>query len=552
MTNTATSDLWWKNTIVYGLDVKTFLDSDGDGVGDLEGLTRRLDYLRDLGVSCLWLTPFYPSPMRDDGYDISDYYAVHPRLGTLGDFVEMTRTAHAMGIRVLVDLVLNHTSDEHPWFRERPAYYIWADRPQPDPHGIVFPGEQTETWTYDERAGAYYFHRYHDFQPDLATDNPDVRDEMHKIMGFWLELGVDGFRVDSLPFLIKKSGVLPSVADTHEYLRDLRGFLSRRRGSAVLLGEANVPQEAQRAFFGDPRCPHDSSEAHLLFDFATQAGIWLALARQQAQPVARALRGRPAIPQSCQYAVFARHHDELTMEQVLSDAERDEVWAAFAPDEEARIYGRGIRRRLAPLLSADPRRIRFTLSLVMALPGTPILLYGDEIGLGDDLRLPGRLAVRTPMQWSDLPAGGFSTAPAERLVRPVHADGRYGYRSVNVAAQRGDPGSQLAFVNRLIGARRDCPEIGWGDWEILETGDPRVLALRMQWQGGQVLTVHNFGADPAQARLAIADDTDRGQPREVLADSDYPAPAVPGAPLSINGYGYRWLRLVHQAETATW
>lgn len=539
MTNKATSDLWWKNAIIYGLDVKTFLDSDGDGVGDLEGLCRRLDYLRDLGVSCLWLTPFYPSPMRDDGYDITDYYAVDPRLGTLGDFVEMVRTAHSLGIKVLVDLVLNHTSIEHPWFRERPDFYLWSDKPLPDPHGIVFPGEQTETWTHDERQGAYYFHRYYDFQPDLAIDNPEVRDEMHKIMGCWLELGVDGFRVDSLPFLIEKDGVPSGVDDPHEYLRDMRGFLDRRRGDAVLLGEANIPQDEQRAFFGD------GHEAHLLFDFATQASIWLALARGRAEPVARSLRGRPDIPPPCQYAVFARHHDELTLEKVLSDDERDEVWAAFAPDQNARIYDRGIRRRLAPLLDGDPRRVRLALSLVMALPGTPILLYGDEIGLGDNLELPGRLAVRTPMQWSDRPAGGFSAAPPDQLIRPTRTEGRYGYRAVSVAAQRRDPTSQLNFVNRLIAARRNTPEIGWGDWEILDVGDPALLALQMTWQGGQVVTVHNVGPDPVEAQLSTGDD----DVREILADSEYPPPRKP---LALNGYGFRWLRLVHQAETAPW
>jgi maltose alpha-D-glucosyltransferase/alpha-amylase len=560
MTDKATSDLWWKNAIVYGVDVKTFLDSNGDGWGDLAGLTRRLDYLRDLGVSCLWLMPCYPSPLRDDGYDIADYYAVDPRLGTLGDFVEMVRTAHALGLRVIVDLVLNHTSERHPWFQEarrdrrsaRRGYYLWADEPQPDGHGVVFPGEQTETWTYDEVAGQYYFHRYHAFQPDLATADPAVRDEMNKIMGFWLELGVDGFRVDSLPFLVEKAGQRHSPDDPHEYLREMRAFLSRRRGDAVLLGEANLPPDEQRTYFGDPTRPHDASEAQLLFDFSVQANLWLGFARGTAQPVAQALRGRPAVPRACQYAVFVRHHDELTLEKVLGEGGRDEVFTAFAPDDDARIYGRGIRRRLAPLLGGDPARIRLALSLLMGLPGTPVLLYGDELGIGDDLGLPGRLAVRVPMQWSAAGAGGgFSTADADRLVRPAQPDGPYGYRRTNVAAQRRDPDSLLQFTRALIGTRRTCPEIGRGDWELLDTGEHRVLALRYRWQQGQVLTLHNFSPTEPEVKVGFAG-ADGQRVQEIFADRPYAGLDALDRAVPVAGYGFRWLRLVGHAQTDIW
>jgi maltose alpha-D-glucosyltransferase/alpha-amylase len=501
MTDKATSDLWWKDGVIYCADVATLVDSDGDGAGDLAGLTRRLDYLSGLGITTLWMMPFYPSPLGDDGYDITDYYSVDPRFGTLGDFVEMIRTASNLGIRVLVDLVLNHTSNQHPWFqqarRDRNSryrgYYRWSDQKQSEPSEVAFPGEQKSTWTYDDVAGQWYMHRYFDFMPELNITEPDVRDEMNKVLGFWLELGISGFRVDSLQFMIETVGT--SAKDKPvSYLRSLVEFVERRRGDAIFLGEANVsPAEQQQYFELD-----GGDGVQMLFDFRTCAAQWLAHARGSAEPLVQALNSRPRIPQQAQFANFCRHHDELNI-GMLGDGERDEVFAAFAPEPEHRVYGRGIRRRLAPMLANDLRRIRLALALTMALPGTPVLMYGDEIGMGENLSLPGRIAVRGPMQWSPRHAGGFSAAA--ELYRPACADGPYGYRTVNVLDQRHQPGSLYSWVAHAIRVRRECPELGWGEWRTLDVGDGRVLAIENRWRDGHLVTLHNLSAEPAVIRL---------------------------------------------------
>ena len=542
MTDKATSDLWWKNAVIYCADVATWLDSDGDGTGDLAGLTRRLDYLWGLGINTLWLMPFYPSPLGDDGYDITDYYAVDPRFGTLGDFVEMIRTADNLGIRVLVDLVMSHTSNQHPWFQRSRHdqgsryryYYRWSDTKQKEPSEVAFPGEQTSTWTYDDVAGQWYMHRYYDFMPDLNITHPDVLDEMHKVLGLWLELGISGFRVDSLPFMIETIGT--SAKDQPiTYLRSLVEFLERRRGDAIFLGEANVsPQEQQRYFAVD-----DGDGVQMLFDFRTCSAQWLAHARGHAEPLIDALNSRPSYPAQAQFANFCRHHDELNL-GMLSDSEREDVFAAFAPEPEHRVYGRGIRRRLAPMLGNDQQRIRLALALTMALPGTPVLLYGDEIGMGEDLSLPGRLAVRNPMQWSSGQAGGFSTS--DKLYRPVHADGPYGYRTVNVADQRHDPGSLYSWVAQAIRVRRESPELGWGEWRTLDMDDPHVLAIETRWRDDRTVTLHNLSAEPVKVRLPDgAEEPDQGKRmRQMLGDTDPPYSA--GQEITLGRYGFRWLR----------
>jgi maltose alpha-D-glucosyltransferase / alpha-amylase len=542
MTDKATSDLWWKNAVIYCADVATWLDSDGDGIGDLAGLARRLDYLWGLGINTLWLMPFYPSPLGDDGYDITDYYAVDPRFGTLGDFVEMIRTADNLGIRVLVDLVMSHTSNQHPWFQRSRHdhgsryrdYYRWSNTKQGEPSEVAFPGEQTSTWTYDDVAGQWYMHRYYDFMPDLNITDPDVLNEMHKVLGFWLELGISGFRVDSLPFMIETIGT--SAKDQPiTYLRSLVEFLERRRGDAIFLGEANVsPQEQQRYFAVD-----DGDGVQMLFDFRTCAAQWLAHARGRAEPLIDALNSRPRHPLQAQFANFCRHHDELNL-GLLSDSEREEVFAAFAPEPEHRVYGRGIRRRLAPMLGNDQQRIRLALALTMALPGTPVLLYGDEIGMGEDLSLPGRLAVRNPMQWSSGQAGGFSTS--DKLYRPVHADGPYGYRTVNVADQSHDPDSLYCWVAQAIRARRQSPELGWGEWRTLDVDDPHVLAMETRWRNYRTVTLHNLSAEPVKVRLPDhAEEPGHGQRmRQMLGDTD--PPYSPGQEITLGRYGFRWLR----------
>jgi maltose alpha-D-glucosyltransferase/alpha-amylase len=547
MTDKATSDLWWKDAVIYCADVATWVDSDGDGVGDLAGLTRRLDYLSGLGISTLWVMPFYPSPLGDDGYDITDYYAVDSRFGTLGDFVEMIRTADHLGIRVLVDLVLSHTSNQHPWFQQARHdrrsryrdYYRWSDEKQQEPSEVAFPGEQKSTWTYDDVAGQWYMHRYFDFMPNLNITEPNVRDEMNKVLGFWLELGISGFRVDSLQFMIETIGTRARDKPV-SYLQSLVEFMERRRGDAIFLGEANVSPEEQRRYFAID----DGDGVQMLFDFRTCAAQWLAHARGSAEPLISALNSRPRIPEQAQFANFCRHHDELNL-GMLSDSEREEVFAAFAPEQAHRLYGRGIRRRLAPMLGNDQRRIRLALALTMALPGTPILMYGDEIGMGEDLSLPGRLAVRNPMQWSPRHAGGFSTAG--KLYRPARAEGPYGYRTVNVLDQRHQPGSLHSWVAHAIRVRRECPEIGWGQWRTLKITDPRVLAIEARWRDGHMVTLHNVSAGPVTVHLPgdLDDQAQASEVRQVLGD-DQP-PHTTGQEITLGGYGFRWLRLLDES-----
>ncbi len=503
----ATSDLWWKNAIVYCVDVGSYLDTNADGVGDLRGLTQRLDYLAGIGITCLWLQPFYPSPRRDNGYDITDYYAVDPRYGSLGDLVELVRTARERGIRVIADLVVNHTSIDHPWFqaagdRDSPFhdYYVWSDERPPDAHeGVIFPGSQESIWSYDKRADRWYMHRFYHHQPDLNIANPVVRDEIHKVIGFWLELGLSGFRVDAVPFLIEQEGIAsPATGDPHDYLRDLRAFMSRRRGDAVLLAEANEPAEKLALFFGDEH----GDQMHVLFSFIGNQAMYLSLVRGDARPLAKALRSLPDPPPAGQWASFVRNHDELSLDK-LSDAEREEVFSVLAPDPEMRLFERGIRRRFPSMVGGDRRRMELMYSLMFALPGTPVLFYGEEIGMGDDQSLEGREAVRTGMQWSPGPGGGFSTAARPGMQRPPVQGGPFGYERVNVERQREDPTSFLNWMERLIRTRREWPEIGWGTWRILPTGDDAVLALAMHWQGGDVVTVHNMAPRGATAQIKL-------------------------------------------------
>jgi trehalose synthase len=504
---TDTSDLWWKTAVVYCLDIETYLDGDGDGLGDLTGLAQRIDYLAELGVTCLWLMPFYPTPDRDDGYDITDHYGVDRRLGTFGDLIEVIRTAHDRGIRVIADLVVNHTSDQHPWFRSARSsrqspyrdWYVWVDEPTPDQQlEPVFPDQEDGVWTYDEEAGQYYLHRFYRHQPDLNVSNPLVRDEVAKVLGFWLQLGLDGFRVDAVPFFLETVGTDPSgLPDPHAYLRSLRDLVGRRTGDAMLLGEVNLPFEQQLEYFGGDR----GDELTMLFDFLGMQRLYLSLARGDAGPVTEALLGRPGIPVASQWATFVRNHDELTLDK-LSEAEREEVFAAFGPEESMQLYGRGLRRRLPPMLGGDPRRVRMVYSLLFSLPGTPVLYYGEEIGMGENLDAEGRNAVRTPMQWNDGPNGGFSSADPSALPSPV-VTGEYGPAQVNVQAQRRSPDSLLAFVSTLIRRYRECPELGWGRFEVLDQPHRSVLAHCCQVDEDRLVALHNLGPDPCSIPLDL-------------------------------------------------
>ena len=537
-------ECWYKQAVVYCLDVDTFQDSDGDGVGDLAGLTSRLDYLARLGVTCLWLNPIHPTPNRDDGYDATDYYGVDPRLGSSGDFVELLHQAANRGLRVIIDLVVNHTSDQHPWFQSARSdrsspyrdWYVWSDEePADKSQGVVFPGVQDTTWTYDDQAGAWYFHRFYEFQPDLNMANPAVQDEIMKVVGYWLQLGVSGFRLDAAPFIIELTEANePKPRKDFGFFDRMKERASWRRGDAVLLAEANAePDELLDYFGGGHRLP-------MLFNFLLNQAVFLALARGDARPVRRALADSPAIPDTCQWATFLRNHDEIDLGR-LSDDERAEVFAAFGPEESMQLYGRGIRRRLAPMLGGDQRRIRMAYALQMTLPGTPVLRYGEEIGMGEDLSLKERDAIRTPMQWSAGPNAGFSTAPAERLPRPLVRGGDYGYERVNVTAQRSDPSSLLSWTETMLRTLRECPEFGTGHCCPLDTGEASVLAMRYDAPGGSVVAVTNLADRPATVDLGEQPGQE-GDPVEVFADGEYRAPGR-DLRLEVEGYGYRWIRL---------
>lgn len=544
-------DLWYKGAVIYCLDVEVYMDGNGDGVGDFEGLIDRLDYLAGLGINCIWLMPFYPSPNRDNGYDITDYYNVDSRLGSLGDFVEFTRQANDRGIRVIVDLVVNHTSIDHPWFQaacqdkdsKYRDYYVWAaEKPKDAEEGIIFPGYQDSTWTYSETAGAYYFHRFYAHQADLNIANPQVREEILKIMGFWLQLGVSGFRVDAVPFLIELTGIpdhqQAEAKDPYLYLKEIRNFLSWRRGDAIVLAEVNEPMEKIPDYFGD------GDKMQMLFSFLGNQYLMLALAREEAAPLVEALKAQPHPPDVGQWAYFVRNHDELTLDK-LSDAEKDEILTKFGQDKEkVWIFDRGIRRRFPPLVDNDPRRIRLAYSLMLTLPGTPVLFYGEEIGMGDDLSLEERNSIRTPMQWSNQSNGGFSNVPADKVFRPVIDQAPYGYPQLNAIDQRRDPGSLLNWMERAIRMRKECPEFGWGDWNLIETDHPSVFAHRCQWRKGTVIAIHNLSRDACVVTLKLTENAETTDGlTDLLEDQPYKAIEAGSHQIELEGYGYRWLRV---------
>lgn len=542
---TDTSDLWWKTAVIYCLDVETFLDSNGDGVGDLQGLSQRIDYLAQLGVTCLWLMPFYPTPDRDDGYDVSDFYGIDPRLGNHGDLVEVIRTARDRGMRVIVDLVINHTSDRHPWFVsalrsvDSPYrdYYVWrSDAPPKGQKNAVFPGQANGIWGKDEKSGQWYQHSFYEHQPDLNLANPRVRDEIAKIIGFWLQLGISGFRVDAVPFLLEiPEGV--DIPEPHDMLRDIRRFLQRRSSEAILLGEVNLPYETQVEYFGG----ENGDELTMQFDFVGMQALYLSFARQDPAPLIAALRDRPVLGPEVQWANFLRNHDELTLDK-LSDAERQEVFEAFAPDERQRVFGRGITRRLPPMLGGDPRRVRMAYSLLFTLPGTPVLFYGEEIGMGENVEISGREAVRTPMQWSASRNGGFSDAAPRRLTAKPPSDG-YAPEHVNVAAQLVDPDSLLYFVRALTSRYRISPELGWGTFEVVDQPADSLLVHSLTADVGRVIALHNFAEVPVTTTFRVADEPDGTTLLDLLEPSHIPLGPDGAVELEVAAYGYRWLRV---------
>ncbi len=546
------SDRWYEKAVVYCLDIDTFADSDGDGCGDIRGLIGRLDYLARLGITCLWLNPIHPSPDRDDGYDVTDFYAVDPRFGTLGDFAELLHAASDLGIKVIIDLVVNHTSDQHPWFQSARSsadsphrqWYVWSpDAPTDRQQGMVFPGEQNETWSFDRTAKQWFYHRFYKFQPDLNIKNPRVQEEIKKICAFWLQLGVSGFRMDAAPFIIEQTE--PGNANPPKdfnFLTELRQHIQWRKGDAVLLAEANVEPDELKRYFGDSG--DSSNRIHLLFDFMLNGRLMLALARRDPESIIDALRDTPALPAGGQWATFLRNHDEVDLSRLTAD-QRAEVFAQFGPEESMQLYGRGIRRRLAPMLGGDRRRIELAYALQFSLRGTPVLRYGEEIGMGDDLSLSGRDAIRTPMQWSLLDNSGFSTAAPEQLVRPMITTGDFSYEKVNVTLQRQDPTSLLAWFERMIRTLREAPEVGSGTCQHVDLPAPAgVLIHRADGTTGTMVFVHNLGERSGVIDLSSLA-AEAKAPNDVLADQAYPELGKLDE-VAIGAYGYRWIRLRRQ------
>ncbi len=540
------NDLWYKNAIVYCLSVATYMDANGDGIGDFQGLMRRLDYLQGMGVTALWLMPFQTSPHRDDGYDVADYYSVDPRYGTPGDFVEFTRGCKQRGMRVLIDLVVNHTSDQHPWFKEACSnpqskyrdWYIWSKtKPKNAESGVVFPGVQKSTWSWERNARAWYFHRFYEFQPDLNTSNPEVQAEILKIMGFWLQLGVDGFRMDAVPFVIARKGAdVKRPVEQYDMLRSFSEFLSWRKDGAIILGEANVLPRTDLEYFG-----RFGERLQMMFNFDVNQHLFYALASADCGPLMKAMEDTKERPATAQWGQFLRNHDELDLGR-LKPKQRQTVFEAFGAEKKMQLYNRGIRRRLAPMLQGDRRHLELAYSLMMTLPGTPVIRYGDEIGMGDDLRLPERNCARTPMQWSVEPNAGFTKS--DKPILPVIREGAYGYHHVNVAAQRRDPNSLLNWMERIIRMRKEVPEIGWGDFSFVQTGNPHVLVMRYDWRDNSVVCVHNLRADPQEVRFAVRVPQEESRTLINLLSEDHSYPSKGGKHcILLEPYGYRWFRV---------
>jgi maltose alpha-D-glucosyltransferase/alpha-amylase len=540
------NDLWYKNAVIYCLSVATYMDANGDGIGDFEGLMRRLDYLQGMGVTALWLMPFQPSPCKDDGYDISDYYGVDPRYGTLGDFVEFTQGCKQRGMRVLIDLVVNHTSNEHPWFKEARSdpksryrdWYLWSKKkPKGADSGVVFPGVQKSTWDYDKVARQYYFHRFYDFQPDLNTANAEVQAEILKIMGFWLQLGVSGFRMDAVPFVIAKKGAdATQPVEQYDMLRTFSQFLNWREGEAIILAEANVLPGTDMEYFGKY-----GERLQMMFNFEVNQHLFFALASGDSRPLVEAMQATKSRPATAQWGQFLRNHDELDLGR-LEEKQRKTVFEAFGPDPDMQLYQRGIRRRLAPMLQGDRRRLELAYSLMMTLPGTPVIRYGDEIGMGDNLLLPERNCARTPMQWSLEPNAGFTknTKP----VMPIIDKGAYAFQHVNVAAQRRDPSSFLNWMERIIRMRKEVPEIGWGNFSFVSTRTREVLAIRYDWRNNSVLCIHNLSAEPREVRFSLNGQTDESGVLVNLLSEEHSHPETGSRHcILIEPYGYRWFRV---------
>jgi maltose alpha-D-glucosyltransferase / alpha-amylase len=541
----ASDPLWYKDAVIYQLHVKSFYDSNGDGIGDFRGALQQMDYVADLGVTCLWLLPFFASPLLDDGYDVADYRSIHPDYGTLGDFEAFLTAAHDRGMQVIIELALNHTSDQHAWFqraRRAPAgsperdYYVWSDTAEKYAGvRIIFVDTEPSNWTWDAEANAYYWHRFFSHQPDLNYDNPAVLREILGVVDYWLGMGVDGLRLDAVPYLVERDGTsCENLPETHAVIRAIRRHIDRHYANRMLLAEANQWPADVRAYFGD------ADECHMAYHFPLMPRLFMAIHQEDRFPVAEVLARTPDIPDSCQWALFLRNHDELTLEMVTEE-ERDYMYLAYTADPEARLNV-GIRRRLAPLLANDRRRIELMTALLFSLPGTPIIYYGDEIGMGDNIELGDRHGVRTPMQWSAADNAGFSAAAPEQLYCPVIADPVYSYKAVNVEAQQHDAAALLHWMRNMVGLRKLFHVFGRGTIEFLNPDNRKVVAHIRRDQQDQILCVANLSrfAQPLALDLsAFAGAT----PIEMQGYTAFPEIGESPYVLTLGAYGYYWFEL---------
>jgi maltose alpha-D-glucosyltransferase/alpha-amylase len=552
MPGAATESLWYRNAVIYQAHVRSFYDSDGNGIGDFRGLTQKLDYLQDLGVSALWILPFYPSPLRDDGYDIADYYTVNPIYGTLDDFKEFLDEAHRRSLRVITELVINHTSDQHPWFqrarRAKPGskerdYYVWSDNSDKYRDArIIFRDFETSNWTWDPVAQAYYWHRFYSHQPDLNFEHPVVHEEIVRVLDFWLGMGVDGLRLDAIPYLYEREGTnCENLPETHVYLKSLRAHVDKKYGDRMLLAEANQWPEDAVKYFGA------GDECHMAFHFPLMPRLFMSVRMEDRTPILDILEQTPAIPESCQWAMFLRNHDELTLEMVTEE-ERDYMYRMYAADQRARI-NLGIRRRLAPLLNNDRRRIELLNALLLSMPGTPVIYYGDEIGMGDNIYLGDRNGVRTPMHWSSDKNAGFSRANPQRLYLPIILDPEYHYEAVNVEAQQSNSSSLFWWMKRILGLRQRWSALGRGNLRFLQPENRKILVFVREHENQRVLVVANL------ARHAQAVDLDLSEwkgfvPVELFGSTRFPAIADGAYRLTVNPHAFFWFALEPDASSA--
>lgn len=538
------SNLWYKDAVFYELYVRAFRDSNGDGHGDLNGAKQKLDYLQDLGVTCIWLLPIYPSPLEDDGYDIADFYGVHPDYGTIDDFKAFVDEAHQRGMRVIADLVLNHTSDQHPWFeasrkdRNSPYrdYYVWSDTKEKYKDArIIFLDTEESNWTWDDTAGQYFWHRFYSSQPDLNYENSAVREEMKNVMRFWLNLGIDGFRADAVPYLFERDGTnCENLSETHEYLKELRRTMDDEYPGRILLCEANQWPEDVRRYFGN------GDEFHMGFHFPVMPRIFMALRREKKSPLVWIMDRTPPIPDSNQWCIFLRNHDELTLEMVTPQ-EREWMWEQYAQEPRMRL-NLGIRRRLAPLLENDRKKIELANSLLFTLPGSPILYYGDEIGMGDNIWLPDRNGVRTPMQWESGQTAGFSDGDIDKFYSPIISAPEYAPDRVNVASQSADPDSLFNQLKKMISIRMSHKVFGWGDFQWIETGSEAVAAYLRTLRDEKMLVISNLSGSPES--ICIDCSSFAGvHPVDILRDEEFQEYNDKRIIMRMEPHQYFWLNI---------